>query len=148
MHTVPAQRLARSVQQVPIGVPVAALRVAPSPAQGPAKRKSRAGLVVGLVLALAVTAGAIYFAGSGGGAKDRTGIDLQLRGEKTGLIASARALGLLPEGWRAEGKDRLQCSLYIPSKKGPWHAESSLALQGLTFENRQSSCMAEQVSLG
>jgi len=78
--------------------------------------------------------------------KDRGGIDLQLKGEEIGLLPSARSLGILPEGWRASGKDRMQCRV-SQSGKGPWRLQAALELHGLNFENRQSSCIGEQISL-
>jgi len=71
---------------------------------------------------------------------------ITLKGEETGLLESAARLNLLPSGWHFSGIDSFQIE-GVQKQKGVWSFTSKLDLKELGFENRDSSCMGEKISM-
>ncbi|NQU13747.1 MAG: hypothetical protein HQ561_06350 [Desulfobacteraceae bacterium] len=73
-------------------------------------------------------------------------ISVEGKGRQTGLIKSALNLNLLPSGWEFAGLDSVQIRAES-SKEGEWAFTSAVAFQDLGFQNQDSSCMGEKISL-
>ena len=69
-----------------------------------------------------------------------------VKGKQTGLIKTALNLNLLPSGWEFAGRDSVEISAES-SKEGAWAFTSAVAFQDLGFQNQDSSCMGEKISL-
>lgn len=73
-------------------------------------------------------------------------ITIGVRGNQTGLIKAAMDLDLLPAGWGFAGLDSVQIGVGSEDEGG-WSFMSELAFRDFAFQNRDSSCMGEKVSL-
>jgi hypothetical protein len=69
-----------------------------------------------------------------------------LQGRKTNLMETARVLNVFPPGWQGNGIDSIQIRAFQEGKEN-WSFISEIGLQGLEFENRDSSCAGEKISL-
>ncbi|MCJ7685850.1 MAG: hypothetical protein MUO68_16330, partial [Desulfobacteraceae bacterium] len=73
-------------------------------------------------------------------------INMVLQGKQTNLLETALALNLLPSGWQFSGADSIHITA-TQKEKDPWSFSSELEFHELIFENRDSSCMGEKVSV-
>jgi hypothetical protein len=71
---------------------------------------------------------------------------LALRGKDVRLIETARAFDILPSGWRFKGSDALEAKA-DQDGKGDWSVNARLDLRNLALENRDSSCVGENLAL-
>jgi hypothetical protein len=73
-------------------------------------------------------------------------LNIVLQGKQTNLLEAALALNLLPQGWKFSGLDSIHITA-MKKEKNPWSFTSEFGFQELCFENRDSSCMGEKVSV-
>jgi hypothetical protein len=73
-------------------------------------------------------------------------VTVRVRGEQTGLLKAALVLRLLPSGWKFSGRDSVQIDAQLDDEKN-WSFKSKLTFQDLDFQNQDSNCMGEKVSL-
>ncbi|MBU2499588.1 MAG: hypothetical protein KKE57_11865 [Proteobacteria bacterium] len=71
---------------------------------------------------------------------------LTLRGEEIGLIETGVALNLIPPHWKFKGADRVLAEADL-KEGGEWAFSSTIALQDLSLENRDSSCIGEKIDV-
>ena len=73
-------------------------------------------------------------------------MNMVLQGKQTNLLETALALNLLPSGWQFSGVDSIHITA-AQKEQDPWSFSSELEFHELIFENRDSSCMGEKVSV-
>ncbi len=73
-------------------------------------------------------------------------IGMVLQGKQTNLLETALALNLLPSGWQFSGADSIHITA-TQKEQDPWSFSSELEFHELIFENGDSSCMGEKVSV-
>ena len=73
-------------------------------------------------------------------------VNIALHGKQTNLLETALALNLLPSGWQFSGADSIHITA-TQKEKDPWSFSSELEFHELIFENGDSSCMGEKVSV-
>ena len=73
-------------------------------------------------------------------------MNMVLQGKQTNLLEAALALNLLPSGWQFSGVDSIHITA-TQKEQDPWSFSSELEFHELIFENRDSSCMGEKVSV-
>jgi hypothetical protein len=73
-------------------------------------------------------------------------LSVAIQGKQTNIMESARALNLVPEGWQISGIDSIQIRANQKQKE-TWSFISEIGLQEVGFENRESSCAGEKISL-
>ena len=71
---------------------------------------------------------------------------VKIKGNKTHLIRSAVAFNMLPSGWQFSFLDSFELTA-IQKQKGGWSFTSKLDFQGMNFQNADSSCAGEDVSV-
>jgi len=71
---------------------------------------------------------------------------ITLHGKQTHLIESALSLNLLPSGWQLSGLDSIQIKAILKDE-GYWSFTSKLGFWELDFQNWDSSCMGEKISI-
>jgi hypothetical protein len=71
-------------------------------------------------------------------------VSLELRGEKTGLLESIRALNLMPPGWLISGDDRLEVTINVKGENDLTFT-SHLTLGELDFQNADGSRMGAKI---
>ncbi len=71
-------------------------------------------------------------------------VSLELRGEKTGLLESIRALDVMPPGWLFRGDDRLEISVRRKDTD-EWTYSSQMILRDLEFQNLDGSRMGAKI---
>jgi hypothetical protein len=72
-------------------------------------------------------------------------VSLELRGEKTGLLESIRALNVMPSGWLIKGDDRLELTINVKDKNDLTFT-SHLTLGDLDFQNADGSRMGAKIA--
>ncbi len=77
---------------------------------------------------------------------DAKQVAIKLEGNQTQLIESALALNMLPSGWQFSGLDSFETSIIL-KEKGDYSFTSRLGFQELSFQNQDSSCMGEKISI-
>ena len=77
---------------------------------------------------------------------DAKEINIALQGKQTNLMESALALNLVPAGWKISGIDSIRIRA-ARKQNETWAFMSELDFQDLGFENRDSSCAGEKISL-
>lgn len=77
---------------------------------------------------------------------DEKQMNMVLQGKQTNLLEAALALNLLPSGWQFSGADSIHITA-TQKEQGPWSFSTELGFRELTFENGDSSCMGEKVSV-
>jgi len=73
-------------------------------------------------------------------------VAVAIQGKQTNLMKSAQALNLIPSGWQISGVDSIQIRA-TQKQKETWSFLSQIGLQEFGFENRDSSCVGEKISL-
>ncbi len=73
-------------------------------------------------------------------------LSVAIKGKQTHIMESARALNMIPDGWQISGIDSIQIRASQKQKK-TWSFISEIGLQEVGFENRDSSCAGEKISL-
>jgi hypothetical protein len=73
-------------------------------------------------------------------------LDIDVKGEQTGLLAAALSLGLVPGGWEVGGGDSLAIRADVEGD-GNLSFTSRLAFQGLHFQDHEARFMGEDISV-
>jgi hypothetical protein len=73
-------------------------------------------------------------------------LSVAIQGKQTNIMESAQALNLVPPGWQISGIDSFQIRA-DQKQEETWSFVSEIGLQGFGFENRDSSCAGEKISL-
>ena len=73
-------------------------------------------------------------------------LSVVIKGKQTNIMESARALNLVPQGWQISGIDSIQIRAN-QRRKDTWSFISEIGFQEVGFENGDSSCAGEKISL-
>jgi hypothetical protein len=73
-------------------------------------------------------------------------LSVAIRGKQTNIMESVRALNLVPTGWQISGIDSIQIRAN-QKQKDTWSFISEIGFQEVGFENLDSSCAGEKISL-
>ncbi|UCF86005.1 MAG: hypothetical protein JSV50_10335 [Desulfobacteraceae bacterium] len=73
-------------------------------------------------------------------------VNMVLQGKQTNFVEAALALNLLPPGWKFNGLDSIHI-MATRKEKEIWSFAFELGFQEIRFENMDSTCMGEKVSL-
>jgi hypothetical protein len=78
--------------------------------------------------------------------RDQSEMAVSIKGTDVHLAESAKALNLIPKGWKWNSSDSLDAGLSL-KKNGEWKAFSKLDLVGANFENSDSTVAGAKISL-
>ena len=71
---------------------------------------------------------------------------IRVNGKQTGLISSAKAIKLIPSGWRISGQDSLSIAATL-DEKGAWRLDSRMSFQKLSFQDPSDRYMGENIHM-
>ncbi len=77
---------------------------------------------------------------------DRKRVAINIKGKQINIMESAQDLNLVPSGWKISGKDSIHLRA-AQKQTNIWTFTSELGFQDLAFENKDSSCVGEKISL-
>ena len=77
---------------------------------------------------------------------EKSEVLVKIDGRQTGLLESAGTLHLLPPGWNASGADQMEVEARLKRGEG-YVLRAEATLGGLSFQNRESTCMGQALSL-
>lgn len=77
---------------------------------------------------------------------DGTQLAVAMKGEQTNILESAQDLNMIPAGWQISGIDTFQVKA-TQRQTNIWAFIAELGFHNLTFENKDSTCIGEKISL-